>query len=335
MAITSGFFNSVNGDRKYDAAQMSSIFDGLIVDGVFASIGHAFNVKAAGGLNLTVDTGKAWFDHTWTLNDSVLQIVVPEAELLLDRIDAVVLEINNSESVRKNDIKIVKGTASSSAVKPTLQNEGNVRQHPICYIFRKAGSSSIVQADITMAVGTEEMPFVTGILQTISLDELLGKWQDELDTFVANESAKINDWTENEESELTAWLNTMKADLQSEKTLLDNWVAAQETDFLAWYNRMKDQLDKDAAGNLQLSIDKEEIKRILLNGLEDGTKTISEDGTVITQVATDGRKLTKTFTNNFSTIISVLESSSGAEIARFAKIIYPDGKKIMSRIQYS
>lgn len=335
MAITSGFFNSVNGDRKYDAIQMSSIFDGLIVDGVFASIGNAFNVKAAGGLNLTVDTGKAWFDHTWTLNDSVLQIVAPDAELLLDRIDAVVLEINNSESVRKNDIKIVKGTASSSAVKPTLKNEGNVRQHPICYIFRKAGSSSIMQADITMAVGTEEMPFVTGILQTISLDELLGKWQDELDTFVANESAKINDWTENEESELTAWLNTMKADLQSEKTLLDNWVAAQETDFLAWYNRMKGQLDNDAAGNLQLSIDKEEIKRILLNGLEDGTKTISEDGTIITQVATDGRKLTKTFTNNFSTIISVLESSSGAEIARLMKIIYPDGKKIMSRIQYS
>ena len=335
MAITSGFFNSVNGDRKYDATQMSSIFDGLIVDGVFASIGNAFNVKAAGGLNLTVDTGKAWFNHTWTLNDSVLQIVVPEAELLLDRIDAVILEINNSESVRKNDIKIVKGTASSSAIKPALQNEGNVHQHPICYIFRKAGSSSIAQADITMAVGTEETPFVTGILQTISLDELLGKWQDELDTFVANESAKINDWTENEESELTAWLNTMKADLQSEKTLLDNWVAAQETDFLAWYNRMKGQLDEDAAGNLQLSIDKEEIKRILLNGLEDGTKSISEDGTVITQVATDGRKLTKTFINDFSTMISVLESSSGAEIARLMKVFYPDGKKITSRIQYS
>ena len=96
MAITSGFFNSVNGDRKYDATQMSSIFDGLIVDGVFASIGNAFNVKAAGGLNLTVDTGKAWFNHTWTLNDSVLQIAAPEAELLLDRIDAVILEINNS-----------------------------------------------------------------------------------------------------------------------------------------------------------------------------------------------------------------------------------------------
>ena len=50
MSVSSGFFNSLNGDRKYNAAQMSAIFDGLIIDGVFASIGTAFAVKAAGGL---------------------------------------------------------------------------------------------------------------------------------------------------------------------------------------------------------------------------------------------------------------------------------------------
>lgn len=48
MSVSSGFFNSLNGDRKYNAAQMSAIFDGLIIDGVFASIGTAFAVKAAG-----------------------------------------------------------------------------------------------------------------------------------------------------------------------------------------------------------------------------------------------------------------------------------------------
>ena len=42
MSVSSGFFNSLNGDRKYNAAQMSAIFDGLIIDGVFASIGTAF-----------------------------------------------------------------------------------------------------------------------------------------------------------------------------------------------------------------------------------------------------------------------------------------------------
>ena len=30
MAFTYGFFNSLNGDRKYTAEQLSSIFDGLI-----------------------------------------------------------------------------------------------------------------------------------------------------------------------------------------------------------------------------------------------------------------------------------------------------------------
>lgn len=32
MAVTYGFFNSVNGDRKYNADQMSSYFEGLVTD---------------------------------------------------------------------------------------------------------------------------------------------------------------------------------------------------------------------------------------------------------------------------------------------------------------
>lgn len=39
MAVTYGFFNSVNGDRKYNADQMSSYFDGLVTDGVYEKIG--------------------------------------------------------------------------------------------------------------------------------------------------------------------------------------------------------------------------------------------------------------------------------------------------------
>ena len=34
MSVTYGFYNSLNGDRRYDANQMSAIFDGLIIDGV-------------------------------------------------------------------------------------------------------------------------------------------------------------------------------------------------------------------------------------------------------------------------------------------------------------
>lgn len=335
MSVSSGFFNSLNGDRKYNAAQMSAIFDGLIIDGVFASIGTAFAVKAAGGLTVNVGIGKAWFDHTWTVNDSILPMTAPEAEVLLDRIDAVVLEVNGTESVRENTIKFVKGNPSSAPSRPTLTNEGNVHQYPLCYIYRKYGTAVINQADITPMVGTESTPFVTGILQTISLDELLGKWQDELDRFTDARSQEVDDWIAQEESDFTAWFNKMKADLQQEQTVLDQWIASEQADFLAWYNRMKDQLSGDVAGNLQLEIDKEEVKRILLVGFEDGTKEFSDDGTVITSTAGDGRTLTKTFSDGFLTMTNVLKSAAGAEVARAVKTFDSDGKLISTVVTYS
>ena len=335
MSVSSGFFNSLNGDRKYNTAQMSAIFDGLIIDGVFASIGTAFAVKAAGGLTVNVGIGKAWFDHTWTVNDSILPMTAPEAEVLLDRIDAVVLEVNGMKSVRNNIIKFVKGNPSSAPSRPTLTNEGNVHQYPLCYIYRKYGTAVINQADITPMVGTESTPFVTGILQTISLDELLGKWQDELDRFTDARSKEVDDWIAQEESDFTAWFNKMKADLQQEQTVLDQWIASEQADFLAWYNQMKDQLSGDVAGNLQLEIDKEEVKRILLVGFEDGTKEFSDDGTVITSTASDGRILTKTFSDGFLTMTNVLKSAAGAEVARAVKTFDSDGKLISTVVTYS
>lgn len=335
MSVSSGFFNSLNGDRKYNAAQMSAIFDGLIIDGVFASIGTAFAVKAAGGLTVNVGIGKAWFDHTWTVNDSILPMTAPEAEVFLDRIDAVVLEVNGMESVRNNTIKFVKGNPSSAPSRPTLTNEGNVHQYPLCYIYRKYGTAVINQADITPMVGTESTPFVTGILQTISLDELLSKWQDELDRFTDARSKEVDDWIAQEESDFTAWFNKMKADLQQEQTVLDQWFASEQADFLAWYNQMKDQLSGDVAGNLQLEIDKEEVKRILLVGFEDGTKEFSDDGTVITSTASDGRILTKTFSDGFLTMTNVLKSAAGAEVARAVKTFDSDGKLISTVVTYS
>lgn len=335
MSVSSGFFNSLNGDRKYNAAQMSAIFDGLIIDGVFASIGTAFAVKAAGGLTVNVGVGKAWFDHTWTVNDSILPMTAPEAEVLLDRIDAVVLEVNGMESVRENTIKFVKGNPSSAPSRPTLTNEGNVHQYPLCYIYRKYGTAVINQADITPMVGTESTPFVTGILQTISLDELLGKWQDELDRFTDARSQEVDNWIAQEESDFTTWFNNMKADLQQEQSVLDQWIASEQADFLAWYNQMKDQLSGDVAGNLQLEIDKEEVKRILLVGFEDGTKEFSDDGTVITSTASDGRTLTKTFSDGFLTMTNVLKSAAGAEVARAVKTFDSDGKLISTVVTYS
>ena len=179
MSITSGFFDSVSGDRRYNAQQISSIFDGIINDGVFANIGSAFSVKADTGNNLMVGIGRAWFNHSWIYNDAILPLTLEASELLLDRYDAVVIEVNHSASVRKNDIKIVSGTPSSDPKQPTMIKTTDVHQYPLAYIHVKAGSDEITQSDITNMVGTSSCPYVTGLLQILSIDNIVSQWQDE------------------------------------------------------------------------------------------------------------------------------------------------------------
>ena len=92
MAITSGFFNGI--DKKYDAIQIAAMFDGIITDGVFSIVEKQFEIKATTGNVITIGTGRAWFDHTWTYNDSPIQFTLDPAEPLLSRFDTLVLEMN-------------------------------------------------------------------------------------------------------------------------------------------------------------------------------------------------------------------------------------------------
>lgn len=225
MSVTSGFYNSLNHDRTYDAIQMSSIFDGIIMDGVYQSIGDAFSVKATTGNNITVGTGRAWFNHSWTLNDALLPIELEDSELLLDRYDAVVLEINGTDEVRENSIKVIKGTPASSPQYPTLTKSGGVYQYPLAYILRGAESTSVTQANITNRIGTEDCPFVTGPLNVISIDFIVDQW-----------GAQWAEW------------------LQENEALLNTWMSENQEQFESWFENLQVTLAGDVAANLAAQI---------------------------------------------------------------------------------
>lgn len=188
MSVTYGFYNALNHDRRYDAIQMSSIFDGIVRDGIFMSIGDCMVVKEEDGMLITVGIGRAWFNHTWTLNDALLPLEVPQSEVILNRIDAVVLEVNAEQAVRANTIKIVKGTPASNPARPTLINTATVHQYPLAYISVRAGVTSIRQANITNMVGTSATPYVTGILDTVNIDNLIAQWKDQWQEFFENQT---------------------------------------------------------------------------------------------------------------------------------------------------
>lgn len=217
MSLTSGFFNSSNHDRLYNAEQLSAIFDGIITDGVFATVGSGLMVNAQSGMNITVGTGRAWFNHTWTKVDAIYPLEVDDAELILNRIDAVVLEVNHSSEVRANTIKIVKGTPASAPTRPTLVKDSilGIYQYPLAYIRVNTGTLAITQSMITNMIGTSDTPFVLGAVDSLDATQLIAQWE-------------------------TIWAEAM-----------DNKLA----EFEAWFDAMKDQLSEDAAGHLQAEID--------------------------------------------------------------------------------
>lgn len=193
MAFTCGFFNSENGDRKYNAEQMSAIFDGIIADGVFTTIGDHMAVSAGTGMQVLVGTGKAWFDHTWNVNDAAYPLAIAASDVTLSRIDAIVLETNHSDSVRLNKLRVVQGTVASSPAKPTLTNSEKVHQHPLAWVTVRPGVTQIAASAIENAVGTSACPFVTGIIATTSIDALFNQWNGEFDEWFDNLKAQLSD----------------------------------------------------------------------------------------------------------------------------------------------
>lgn len=232
MAVTSGFYNSLSGDRKYDAIQLGEIFDGVITDGVFETFGGAMLVTASGtGMIINIADGRAWFNHCWVKNDSIFVLELDQSELVLDRIDAVVVEIDSSLAVRNGTIKLIKGTPASVPLKPEMVHTDEVNQYALAYITIPSGSTEITQSQIENAVGLTETPFVTGVLETLDISTLVAQWANDL----------------------------------------SDMLTADQLEFMAWFNEMKDQLSEDAAGHLQGEIDDIHDEMDNLRGFEDFT----------------------------------------------------------------
>lgn len=186
MTVSSGFFNSKNHDRVYDAEQFSSLFDGVITDGVLQGYGEALEVVAYpdGDNAVIVKTGRAWFDHTWTYNDSWLMLTFDPPSTGASRFDAVVIDVDKRESFRKNSIMVVKGAYAEEPQYPELIKEDNHKQYPLAYIrFRMTESGPISQADIFNMIGTDECPLVTGILETLDINMFVSQMQAKFETW--------------------------------------------------------------------------------------------------------------------------------------------------------
>ena len=128
MSMRSGFFNSVDGDRLYNAEDTTMPYRILISNGVFPNPSSNLQVTASSGMTVQVLEGSGMFGGCWAHNDAPVLITLDAAPANLNRIDAIIAKCDNTEPVRAVNLEIKKGAPSSNPVVPEMLRSDNVNE---------------------------------------------------------------------------------------------------------------------------------------------------------------------------------------------------------------
>ena len=214
MAITCGFFNATKQsdgtyDRAYNSDQISDMFEGLVSDGVFESIGDAMVVTAKSGMTVQVGTGRASIDGRWIKNDAKMDITLAASNIALNRWSAIVIRLSMSSRTMSIVEKV--GTAATNPVKPSLTNSNTVKEKCLAYVYVKAGVGSITQVDITdMRANTAVCGWVTGVIKQVDTRQLFLQYQAAYERQLATMQA----WETQQKAAFDTWFSALTDQLQ-------------------------------------------------------------------------------------------------------------------------
>lgn len=149
MALESGFFNSVAGDRKYNAEDMSRYFENILSSGIFKRIENCLKVTAGDGMDLVVSPGAGLIDCHWFRAKAAETVTIPAAHAVLPRFDIVVARLDMSDDVRAIKLMVISGTPGEIPVAPEPVRTVTVYDLVLALVYVPAGATAIVNENLT------------------------------------------------------------------------------------------------------------------------------------------------------------------------------------------
>ena len=232
-----GFLDAINGDRKYNSKDFSDYFDGIISDGVYASVGKAFNVSADGtGLFVNVDTGRAKILNRYVLNTSILQLDISAPDTSNYRYDAIIVRISLDD--RTGSIEVLTGMPSTDPQKPTPSNTETKKAYVLAYVKVPPQATAIAPENVENNRGAENCPWVAGIVDTsniiaqheqsltqtrLQIDELVHNTQSELSQMETDTQTDLNEMEGELRSTIAAVVGNVVGELNDEKAAFQTW----------------------------------------------------------------------------------------------------------------
>lgn len=154
-----GYFDSIDADvREYDAAQFAHILRASVQNGVSSH---------AGGLEVTADGldmcthvtygGCVVEGYVYVLEDDGGEplTLTHEPSGTADRIDRVVVRLENDQSARRMGLRLLTGTPSASPQPPALTRNAQVWELSLAQVRVRASATTIAAEDVTDERGDE------------------------------------------------------------------------------------------------------------------------------------------------------------------------------------
>lgn len=251
MALSYGFFNSVNHDRLYDAVDISRIFNYLIKDGVYNTVGGGLLVtKGTAENKLIVATGRAWFNSTWIENNANIDLVNDISAINAPgkrRVDALVLHISKTE--RNVTLQFVRGevTTGGSYIYPNIPLDTDAEfYHDLAWIkYKNDGSGPIVDeieqghysyVDGILTTDPEVATCVQSIQQ--QYDDFIfelehsGGSEAAIKRFLLEESNRTNMAINDIQAEFNTWFTSMKANIDNDAAEIQDQILDIESNYV-------------------------------------------------------------------------------------------------------
>lgn len=232
---------TISYDRAVESAVLRQLFSNLYTDGISPNNSSCLQVTSGDGMTVNVAPGFCILEGVLKLETATRNLAVQASNALYDRIDMVVMRLDDNRDVRTVDLYILEGTAASTPTAPTLTRSESIYEIGLATLFISKNTTTVSQERIT------DIRYDTDYCGVI---------------------------TSPSEFDTTFIFTQVQAALVAFET--DNEVA-----FNVWFESMKDQLSEDAAGNLQNQIDDivaitdDEVDALFTT--EDNDEVVSED----------------------------------------------------------
>lgn len=183
-----------NGNPEYDRAVDSDILRNVLknyyTNGVFPNPSTNFQVVAYEGMQVVVRPGACIIEGATAYETESRTLVVQAAEST-DRIDTVVLRLNDNIDYRNIDLYVVKGTSSSEA--PALTRTGGVYEIGLANLYISSNSTTITTERITDTRLDAERCGYSMPIQQIDTTALFDQLQGQIDANIELIQRAVNE----------------------------------------------------------------------------------------------------------------------------------------------